>query len=1100
MHDIFNSQRQLMLDRILSVFLISLISFSIFAQSKSNDGYFISNFDYKQTGLPFANWQIIQSRTGLIYVANTEGLLTYDGVQWKNHFKSSFVSIFESSDGAIYAGLAGDFGYLSADANGNLTFNSLKEYLPENRSFQSQAWSINEDSTGIYFYSKEGVFKWGGQKLKVWNSSNYHNKIIVAERPYLIKEGVGLVSLSEKGERVVKNTQVLGNDFLNFIKKTSEGNIIGTRFGGLYFISKDSTLKHIDNDLSKFLSDNQLFSSFDSHKLRGLGTVKKGALIVDENLEITHSINSNSGLISNFIKGMILDSNMSLWLSQPENISAIDIFSPLQFYSESRGYNGLPLNVGQAFHLIFVGTNNGLFYKSENKFIKVSGIDSKVWSLVNVEIDNSNFLVVVSQQGTLLVNEDLSFEILSNSGDNRAYQLPSHKNEIILGQTSGIYLLSFGNDQIAKKELLTFSNQDQVINSIIEDEHGTLWVSAKKNGLYKIENIHSDNPNIRFYNNMDGLPEPDEWAITNSIRGLLVGTSKGVFRYHEKSDTFERSNISNSHVSNLTAFGDSIIYLSYKNAGGLSNIEQITLDKERIQKRVSKPFQRIITSTVTGIFPDKDNTTWFTTADGLYRFDETIEKEYDIPYNTLIRRVANLDSTIFNGTYTELIPGKIAPKIVTEQPLSYIPTFTYDRNTIRFEYASAFYELPERTEYSYYLEGNDKKWSTWSTEHVKEYNNLSAGNYTFKVKAKNIYDFEGEIASYQFTILAPWYQTSWAYVLFGIGGAVALWFIVLAYSYRVRQHRKKLKLIVADRTFEVISQKKEIEKQNDLLKEQNEKISSQRDAINKKNQELEISQEEVLNINQRLQELNSLLEKKVEQRTSKIKQTMQQLQQINAELDTFIYRASHDLKGPISRIHGLTSLAKLESTSPNDLKYYDLIELVAKDMNKLLAKLTQVHEVIHASVDNDLIDLPILISEVRNNISFLDQGGVTKYSFDLKNTLQIKSDPFLLRIILTNLMENALIFRKNSVNDHQIIVRADEDENSYYIEVIDNGLGIAESHINRVFNMFFRGSDQSKGSGLGLYLVKVAVEKLHGEISVTSTMNDQTTFFVKFPK
>ena len=442
----------------------------------------------------------------------------------------------------------------------------------------------------------------------------------------------------------------------------------------------------------------------------------------------------------------------------------------------------------------------------------------------------------------------------------------------------------------------------------------------------------------------------------------------------------------------------------------------------------------------------------------------------------------------------------MAPKIVVNQPSNYIPTLAFERNSIRFEYASAYYELPERTEYSYFLEGNDKQWSSWSTEHVKEYNNLSAGEYTFKVKVKNIYDFEGEIASYQFTILAPWYQTSWALVLFTFSGGMLLWFIVLAYSYRVRHHRKKLKLIVTDRTFEVISQKKEIEKQNDLLKEQNEQISSQRDAINAKNVELELSQEEILKINKKLQELNGLLEKKVEQRTSKIKQTLQQLQQTNAELDTFIYRASHDLKGPISRIHGLTSLAKLESTSPNDLKYYDLIELVAKDMNKLLAKLTQVHGVIHATVDKELIDLPVLISEVRNNINFLDQSADTKYSFDLKSTLQVKSDPFLLTIILTNLMENALIFKRNSISEHQIIIKADEDSDNYYIEVIDNGLGIAADHLNKVFNMFFRGSDQSKGSGLGLYLVKVAIEKLHGDISVTSTMNDNTTFWVKIPK
>ncbi|MEQ9659091.1 ATP-binding protein, partial [Fulvivirga sp.] len=714
--------------------------------------------------------------------------------------------------------------------------------------------------------------------------------------------------------------------------------------------------------------------------------------------------------------------------------------------------------------------------------------------------DNKEALVVSSEQGLILVYDNLSFEIVKNQAETHVYNLKSKPNSIIVSRTTGISLLTITNSKISQNELIQFSNKDQVVHDVCEDDMGNIWIGAVDEGVYKIEGVETENPEIKLYNESQGLSEIDEIALAYTTSGLYAGTSDGLYLYDSITDTFKKDDRIKGDIKRLSSTNDSTVYSAIKNKEGRTEIQKISFFKGDTISQSTTPFKRIVTTTVTSIFPDENGIVWFATPDGLYRFDENIKKDYTIPYNTLIRKVVNLDSALFNGTYSEPIPGKLAPKIVVNQPSNYIPTLAFERNSMRFEYASTFYELPERTQYSYFLEGNDKQWSSWSTEHIKEYNNLSAGSYTFKVKAKNIYDHEGNIARYQFVILAPWYQTSWAYVLFTLGGGMLIWFIVLAYSFRVRQHRKKLKLIVADRTFEVISQKKEIEKQNDLLKEQNEKISHQRDAINEKNQKLELSQEEVLSINKKLQELNALLEKKVEQRTSRIKQTLQQLQQTNAELDTFIYRASHDLKGPISRIHGLTSLAKLESTSPNDRKYYDLIELVAKDMNKLLAKLTQVHEVIHATVDKELIDLPVLISEVRNNINFLDQGGDTKYSFDLKSTLQVKSDPFLLTIVLTNLMENALIFRKNSINDHQITIKADEDKESYYIEVIDNGLGIAESHLNKVFNMFFRGSDQSKGSGLGLYLVKVAVEKLHGEISVTSEPNDKTTFFVKFPK
>jgi signal transduction histidine kinase/ligand-binding sensor domain-containing protein len=1090
-----------MISRVL--ILLLFVSDALFGQSnKSNPRYLQSDFGYKETGFSLANWQIIQTGEGLVYAGNTDGLLVYDGISWKRYFDFGILSILQSKSGQIFIGSVGDFGYLSSSKSGHLVFSSLKKQFPDDFEFNSGVWSISENSKGAYFYSKQGVFRWDGSAIKFWNSNEYHNKIVTDDQnAYIINGNSGLVKLTENGEAPISGTEILKSDFLNFLLYTKKGKILGTRHNGIFELRGDSLLSPIQENTSDFIKRNQLFSHRFKSKIKAIGTISGGLRILDNNLNTVSLINTGNGLSNNFIKGIEIDNHQNLWCSLPENISMFEISSPIQLWDKDSGLEGAPYKVGKAFDKLFIGTTKGLFYYKDALFEKVRGINSKIWALSKISLeDNKEALVVSSEQGLILVYDNLSFEIVKNQAETHVYNLKSKPNSIIVSRTTGISLLTITNSKIRQSELIQFSNKDQVVHDVCEDDQGNIWIGAVDEGVYKIESAEAENPQIKLYDKSKGLSAIGEIALAYTASGLFAGNGDGLYVYDSVADTFRKDDRIKGDIKHLSSTNDSTVYAAIKNKEGRTEIQKISFFKGDTISQSTTPFKRIVTTTVTSIFPDKNGVVWFATPDGLYRFDENIKKDYTIPYNTLIRKVVNLDSALFNGTYSEPIPGKLAPKIVVNQPSNYIPTLLFERNSMRFEYASTFYELPERTQYSYFLEGNDKQWSSWSTEHIKEYNNLSAGSYTFKVKAKNIYDHEGNIASYQFIILAPWYQTSWAYVLFTLGGGMLIWFIVLAYSFRVRQHRKKLKLIVADRTFEVISQKKEIEKQNDLLKEQNEKISHQRDAINEKNQKLELSQEEVLNINKKLQELNALLEKKVEQRTSKIKQTLQQLQQTNAELDTFIYRASHDLKGPISRIHGLTSLAKLESTSSNDRKYYDLIELVAKDMNKLLAKLTQVHEVVNAIVDKELIDLPVMISEVRNNINFLDQSGDTKYSFDLKSTLQVKSDPFLLTIVLTNLMENALIFRKNSINDHQITVKADEDKESYYIEVVDNGLGIAESHLNKVFNMFFRGSDQSKGSGLGLYLVKVAIEKLHGEISVTSEPNDKTTFFVKFPK
>lgn len=1087
----------------LLLFFLSMFSMELFGQlNQENSRYLQSTFSYKETGLSLANWQIIQSQDGLIYAGNTDGLLVYDGVTWKHYFSFAILSIHESDSGQIFIGAIGDFGYLESSETGNLFYRSLKDKLPQEFELNSAVWSISENSKGIYFYSKQGVFRWDGESVKVWPSTEYHNKIITDQQDaYIINGNSGLVRLTEDGEELIAGTEILKSDYLNFLLNTKNGKILGARHNGIFLLTRDSLLNPIQESTSEFMKKNQLFAHQFKNKTKAIGTISGGLKILNDSLSIISSINTNNGLSNNFVKGIEIDTYQNLWCSLPEHIAMFEISSPIQLWNEDTGLEGSPWKTRKAFNKSFIGTTKGLFFKKGYGFEKIKGINSKIWSLSSLKLnDKDEALIVSSEQGLLIVFNNMTFKVISDDGNTNVFTSDKNPGRIIISKTTGIDVLTYSPNSTTKQELIQFSNRDQVVHDVSEDYYGNIWIAAVNKGIYRIKGLSSSKPEVTFFDETSGLSKINKPALASTKLGLLVGDSEGLYLYDITSNSFKKSGNIKGEIQQLTSLNDTVVYASIRGQDKGINVQKLTINQKNDLVSTVTPYKRIKTTSILDIYSPEEGKVWITTPEGVYQFDENIKKDYTIPYNTLIRKVVNLDSALFNGTYSEPIPGKLAPKIVVNQPSNYIPTLAFERNSMRFEYASTFYELPERTEYSYFLEGNDKQWSSWSTEHIKEYNNLSAGSYTFKVKAKNIYDHEGNINSYQFVILAPWYQTSWAYVLFTLGGGMLIWFIVLAYSFRVRQHRKKLKLIVADRTFEVISQKKEIEKQNDLLKEQNEKISHQRDAINEKNQKLELSQEEVLNINKKLQELNALLEKKVEQRTSKIKQTLQQLQQTNAELDTFIYRASHDLKGPISRIHGLTSLAKLESTSSNDRKYYDLIELVAKDMNKLLAKLTQVHEVIHATVDKELIDLPVMISEVRNNINFLDQGGDTKYSFDLKSTLQVKSDPFLLTIVLTNLMENALIFRKNSVNDHQITVKADEDKESYYIEVIDNGLGIAESHLNKVFNMFFRGSDQSKGSGLGLYLVKVAIEKLHGEISVTSEPNDKTTFFVKFPK
>jgi len=283
---------------------------------------------------------------------------------------------------------------------------------------------------------------------------------------------------------------------------------------------------------------------------------------------------------------------------------------------------------------------------------------------------------------------------------------------------------------------------------------------------------------------------------------------------------------------------------------------------------------------------------------------------------------------------------------------------------------------------------------------------------------------------------------------------------------------------------EILKQKKEIESQNSLLKSTNTEVSKAKKNLDKKNEEL-IS-------------INYNLENMVAERTSSLKLMNDELINSNNELDTFIYRASHDLKGPIARLLGITLLAKMDNKDEVLKEYIELIEKGAVDMNKVLNKLNNIHFINREIINRDEIDFNTIIKECESNlINYIDKSDL-KINIVTEPDFSMRSDPILMKIILENLLENAVIFKKTK--KAQIDVNLRTSRKAIIISIEDNGLGILKEQQEKIFDMFYRGSERSKGNGLGLYLVRKAVQKLHGKINVESEEGKYACFTISLPK
>lgn len=246
-------------------------------------------------------------------------------------------------------------------------------------------------------------------------------------------------------------------------------------------------------------------------------------------------------------------------------------------------------------------------------------------------------------------------------------------------------------------------------------------------------------------------------------------------------------------------------------------------------------------------------------------------------------------------------------------------------------------------------------------------------------------------------------------------------------------------------------------------------------------------------------QMNNKLELEVQRRTYQIEEKNKQLEEKSEELNLFLYSASHDLRGPLRTIDGLCNLGLTDDAS--DKK--QLFELIKKKLLNLESNISDLNSV--TKIQNQILpQSEINFDLIHANIveRFVSSTGLQHVEIVYQNLLvkPFESDNFSIKSIYQNIFENSLKYRDRKRNLH-IEIRIEELENNIRISFKDNGLGIPESILPKIFNMFYRGNTESKDdTGLGLYIVKKAVVKLGGSIDVSSAIGEGTEFIIILPR
>jgi PAS domain S-box-containing protein len=218
----------------------------------------------------------------------------------------------------------------------------------------------------------------------------------------------------------------------------------------------------------------------------------------------------------------------------------------------------------------------------------------------------------------------------------------------------------------------------------------------------------------------------------------------------------------------------------------------------------------------------------------------------------------------------------------------------------------------------------------------------------------------------------------------------------------------------------------------------------------------------------------------------------------NAELDNFVYKVSHDLRAPLSSILGLVNLARLPGNTDDPLEYIEIIGGKVEHLDHFIGDVLSHSKNLKMEVTIAKVDFSTVIENTFNDLNYLEGASDIKKSIKIEG-IDFYSDPWRISEIFRNLISNAIKYRQMKGVQSEVNIRVQVDHLRAEINFADNGIGIDEPNLAKIFEMFYRATEQSDGSGIGLYIVKNAVDKLGGQINVSSKLRQGTRFNIILP-
>ncbi len=879
------------------------------------------------------------------------------------------------------------------------------------------------------------------------------------------------------------NKYSLSNNFVKAINQDQEGNLWVATDNGVSFLNQ-----------ARLKNKTYYFTNF------------------------VHNENDEQSLSNNYCRTVTADQQNIIWIGGSGGISKYvkDRFPFRRFQHEKNNPNSLNDNYVRAIACQKISNpaikSNLKYlsdtYKVSDKFKKYLSDTSKVSDKLSAAPDSLEIVWVGTNSGVAKfdkTNKQFSFlSIAEGLPFNQVKALATdQQQQLWIGTDKGLAVLNTKTNQL-KTYLYDkdkpHSIPDNAINCIHVDKEGVVWIGTWK-GVVKYEPA-TDN----FSEVYPQLEDRVQCILKDSDNELWIGTRDGLIRLQNEiastvytHETNNTKSLSSSYINCLLQIEKGKLLIGTSN-GGLSRFDKKTGVFEHFTEADHLP-----NNNINCMIAGNDNRLWLGTDKGLSRidFDTKRIRTYLISDGLAGASFSHLavdkfsNGEVFIGTLSGF--SSFAPKRIKDNSYSppvYVTNYSlfrkvvsidqqkalthnllFDRyltlkhsdKMITFDFIALDYRNPHQIKYAYKLENFDDDWHYTNAENRQAtYTNLPAGNYKFMVKATNN---DGYWSRNESTTLVevkpPYWKTWWFLLCCGLAISVVLYGFQYWREKDLIATQNRLEREVEERTAELVAEKNKLEDAKIEISINLEEIEAQRD-------EIEAQRDNIAR-------MNSALEIQVQDRTQKLVEK-------NKELDQFLYRAAHDLKGPLARMKGLVNLGIIETQDEIAVEYFEKLDSLSVEMLQLLNRIRQIHDIKNKKVVSEVVDFEQIIENILYHVIRKHNLAMVKIQTDTSPLPYFTSDKELLTQLLRNLIENAAAYvdysQKSKIKISVLpCTPLTDEQQGVKIMVEDNGIGIDPQVHERVFSMFFVGTSLSKGMGLGLYEVKLIAEKLNGQVS-----------------